>query len=475
MSPTERLQKILAAAGIASRRASEEIIAAGRVQVNGRVVVEMGVQVDPSLDEIRVDGMPLPRAERHIYILLNKPVGVLSAASDERGRTTVLDLVPVHERVYPVGRLDVESEGLILLTNDGEMTERLTHPRYGHAREYRALVRGVPPDPALKRLRRGIQLEDGPTGPAEIEFIPEAVLRREKLPFAEEGASWLKVVIREGRKRQIRQMFEQIGHPVRRLIRVAIGPLALGDLPQGQYRFLTPAEVKALLLAAGQPERRGARGPRGRRMAGAVAVRSARRDVAEGPTRGRRNDAPEYRRTYRAADKAGRGAADPSDRSRTGPTAQDKRRSSEEVDDRPRKRRDRDDRPERPDRRSASRKALDAAFRRSEEIAAGRRRPVSGRKARPDELPDEPAGPRERRRREYPASSRSERPAAPSDRHANPERPTRSATGDETRRARPKPAAKRSGGPSSGRSDRSAARRPETSGRKTPGTRKPKR
>lgn len=460
MSPTERLQKILAAAGVASRRASEEIIAAGRVQVNGRVVMEMGVQVDPALDEIRVDGMPLPRAERHVYIALNKPVGVLSAASDERGRTTVLDLVPVHERVYPVGRLDAESEGLILLTNDGEMTERLTHPRYGHAREYRALVRGVPPDAALKKLRRGIQLEDGPTGPAEIEFIPEAVLRREKLPFAEEGASWLKVIIREGRKRQIRQMFEQIGHPVRRLIRIAIGPLTLGDLPEGQYRFLTPAEVKKLLLAAGQPERKGARGPRGRR--------APRRDAGEGPFRGRRDDSPAYHRTHRAADKLNRAAApEAPDRPRAG--------SREDVDDRPRRRRDRDDQPERPDRRSASRKALDAAFRRSEEIAAGRRRPAPGRKVRPDERADEPVGPKERQRRERPVSNRDERTGP--DRREGSDRSKRRAGGDDRpRKARPESGDNRPARSGKGRPDSPGARRPDSPGRKTtgsPGTRRP--
>ena len=408
MSPTERLQKVLATAGIASRRASEDIIAEGRVQVNGKIVIEMGVQVDSTVDEIRVDGMPLPRAERHIYVLLNKPVGVLSSASDERGRTTVLDLVPTHERIYPVGRLDVESEGLILLTNDGEMTEHLTHPRYGHPREYRVLVRGAPPEGALKKLRRGIQLEDGPTGPAEIEFMPEAVLRREKLPFATEGAAWMKVVIHEGRKRQIRYMFEHIGCPVLRLIRVAIGPLELGDLPVGQYRFLNPDEIKKLRLVVGQSERRN--GPRARRRPFGSAVARTRRAAAEGKwPRARDEGAPERRPSERgrparpgasAPDRPGRAAPDrrrahqeTADKPRPSRAAPDRRGRDDEESPTPRadrpprerrrrgedtlepRRRERDDQPDKPDRRSASRRALDEAYKHSNDRpgkAAGR-------------------------------------------------------------------------------------------------------
>jgi 23S rRNA pseudouridine2605 synthase len=430
LSPTERLQKVLAAAGIASRRASEDIIAEGRVQVNGKIVTEMGVQVDLAVDEIRVDGMPLPRTERHVYVLLNKPVGVLSSAGDDRGRTTVLDLVPTHERIYPVGRLDVESEGLILLTNDGEMTEHLTHPRYGHPREYRVLVRPAPPEGALKKLRRGIQLEDGPTGPAEVEFMPEAVLRREKLPFATEGAAWMKVVIHEGRKRQIRYMFEHIGCPVLRLIRVSIGPLELGDLPVGQYRFLNPDEIKKLRLVTGQAERRN--GPRARRRPFGSAVARTRRAAAEGKwPRARDEGTAERRPSERgrparpgasAADRPGRAAPDSrrahqerADRPRQGRAASDRRGRDAEESPTPRadlpprerrrredapepRRRERDDQPDKPDRRSASRRALDEAYKHSNDRpgkAAGRapKRKTSDRGEHPGQTPGRPERP----------------------------------------------------------------------------------
>ena len=246
MSPMERLQKVLAMAGVASRRTSEDIIRQGRVQVNGRVIMEQGVKVDPAVDHVTVDGIPLPRAAPSVYILLHKPAGVLSTASDEFGRKTVLDLVPATERLYPVGRLDAESEGLILLTNDGELTARLTHPRYGHTREYRALVHGQPKEGELQKMRRGIVLDDGPSGPAEVEVLAPGHIRHEDLPLPDRDCAWLKIVIREGRKRQIRRMCEIIGHPVVRLIRIGMGPLSLGTLPAGKYRFLKPAEVKAL-------------------------------------------------------------------------------------------------------------------------------------------------------------------------------------------------------------------------------------
>lgn len=243
----ERLQKVLAAAGIASRRASEELIGQGRVEVNGKIVTELGTRVDPSTDDIRIDGEPLPKVEQYVYYLVNKPIGVLSTASDERGRKTVLDILgDVPQRVYPVGRLDAESEGLLLLTNDGTLTERLTHPRYGHTREYRVLVRGIPKEQTLQKLRRGVVLDDGPTGPAEVELLPPPRLRAEHLPYAEGNTAWLLMIIREGRKRQIRRMLELSGHRVRRLIRVAMGPLRLGTLPEGEYRPLTATEIELL-------------------------------------------------------------------------------------------------------------------------------------------------------------------------------------------------------------------------------------
>lgn len=299
MSPQERLQKILASAGIASRRASEEIIRQGRVEVNGRVVTELGAKADPAVDDVRVDGIPLPRPEPPVYIMLHKPLGVLSTASDERGRTTVLDLVPVAERLYPVGRLDASSEGLILLTNDGPLTEKLTHPRYGHKREYRALVYRHPTEEELRRVRRGLILEDGPTGPAVAEVIGPAGQRRERLPPPDRDHAWLKIVIREGRKRQVRRMCEVIGHPVKRLIRVGMGPLSLGGLAAGKYRLLRPEEVEKLRLSV---EKKQPVNPRGRvqfrEPSSASGIRSATRGrSSETPGRSRRVRKPRGRRS----------------------------------------------------------------------------------------------------------------------------------------------------------------------------------
>jgi len=222
------------------------MIRARRIQVNGQIVVEQGVKVDPAVDDIRVDDMPLPKKKPLTYILLNKPVGVFSTASDEKGRRTVVDLVPPTVRVYPVGRLDADSEGLILLTNDGELTNYLTHPRYGHKREYRVLVIGRPDEEALRKMQRGMILEEGPTGPAIAEIVGPKGCERDHLPLPERGTTWLKIVIGEGRKHQVRRMCEIIGHPVVRLIRVGMGPLRLDDLPVGKYRYLASEEIAAL-------------------------------------------------------------------------------------------------------------------------------------------------------------------------------------------------------------------------------------
>jgi 23S rRNA pseudouridine2605 synthase len=289
LTPTERLQKVLAAAGIASRRASEDIIRQGRVQVNGRIILEQGVKVDPAVDKILVDGVPLPKVEPPVYILLHKPVGVLSTASDERGRETVLDLVPAAGRLYPVGRLDIDSEGLILLTNDGDLTDRLTHPRYGHTREYRVLVQGHPLEGKLQKMRRGMVLEDGPTGLATVEVVDRSTLNRESLPLPERDDVWLQVVVKEGRKRQVRRMCEIIGHPVKRLIRVAMGPLTLGSLPPGKYRPLKPEEIRQLRALA-EPEK--TKAPRARRRPRSATPPIERR----GGGRERRETGPNERR-----------------------------------------------------------------------------------------------------------------------------------------------------------------------------------
>ncbi|MFO7280424.1 MAG: pseudouridine synthase [Thermoanaerobacterales bacterium] len=247
----ERLQKILARAGIGSRRACEELIAAGRVRVNGEVAV-LGDRADPDADVIEVDGVRIGTRQGLVYYLLNKPRGVVSTASDPQGRPTVVDLVPRRPRVYPVGRLDADTEGLLLLTNDGDLAHRLTHPSYGVEKEYLAEVAGTPSRGALRRLREGVELDDGPTAPATVSLVGDHLLR---------------IAVHEGRNRQVRRMCEAVGHPVRRLVRVRIGPLADRRLPPGRWRHLTQQEVRALERAAAArpgPARRGRRG-RGRR------------------------------------------------------------------------------------------------------------------------------------------------------------------------------------------------------------------
>lgn len=240
--PTERLQKILARAGYGSRRSSEELIAAGRVRINGQVAA-LGTKADPQRDRIEVDGRPISLDEELLYIALYKPRGVISAAQAANDRRpTVRDLVPVPGHLYPVGRLDVDSEGLILLTNDGDLANKLTHPRYGHEKEYRVLVARRPDEEQLQTWRRGVVLEDGAkTAPAEVKFVRTMG-----------KGTWLRVVLREGRKRQIRETGSQLGLPVVKIIRVRIGTLHLGNLKAREWRYLTPDEVAAL---KGQPSK----------------------------------------------------------------------------------------------------------------------------------------------------------------------------------------------------------------------------
>ena len=237
----ERLHRFLARAGVASRRKCEQLIAAGRVRVNGLTVTVPGSRVDPEHDRIEVDGKPIVLPCKYTYLLLNKPVGYVSTVRDPQGRPTVMDLVSAQERLYPVGRLDVDSEGLLLLTNDGDLMQRLTHPSYEHEKEYHVCVEGQPTPHTMQRLREGIELEDGFTWPAEV-----TVLRQDS------GSTWLRFVIHEGRKRQLRRMCKAVGHPVQRLIRVRIGPLTLGDLMPGQYRSLTNEEQTLLKKAVGR-------------------------------------------------------------------------------------------------------------------------------------------------------------------------------------------------------------------------------
>ena len=240
-----RLQKILSAAGVASRRLSEELIVQGRVSVNGTTVTALGTKADPSVDEIKVDGRRIKVEQRRRYVLLHKPRGYITTRSDPEGRPTVMDLMSgVKEYVYPVGRLDYDSEGLLILTNDGELAARLTHPRHEVEKVYEARVKGVPDDRTLDRLARGVTIEGRRTAPARV---------RASEPIVKGGGEQtiVELSIHEGRQRQVRKMFEAVGHPVVRLKRVRIGPIEDPDIPPGHWRDLTPQEIAKLRRASG--------------------------------------------------------------------------------------------------------------------------------------------------------------------------------------------------------------------------------
>jgi 23S rRNA pseudouridine2605 synthase len=227
----ERLQKVLARAGYGSRRACEDLVRAGRVTVNGERAV-LGRRVDVGRDRVAVDGVPVPVLPGLVYYLLNKPAGVVTTAFDPEGRPTVVELVPGEPRVFPVGRLDAATEGLLLLTNDGELAHRLSHPRYGVEKEYLAEVEGRPSPAALRVLREGVDLGEGRlSSPARVSLLAPGVLR---------------LVVHEGRYHLVRRMCEAVGHPVRRLVRTRIGPIADPRLPPGAWRPLAPAEVRRL-------------------------------------------------------------------------------------------------------------------------------------------------------------------------------------------------------------------------------------
>lgn len=253
MAEAERVQKLLARAGLGSRRGCEKFIRAGRVTVNGEVI-ELGARADPDTDEIALDGEPVNVKTDFTYVMLNKPRGVVSTAvsQSQDDRPTVRDLVDLPGRLFPVGRLDVESEGLILLTDDGELTNFLTHPRYGHTKTYRVLMEGQPSESTLTAWRRGVVLPDG----TKTQSCKVNIARLER------DVTWLKFTLREGHKRQIREMGLVMGHPVKYILRIRLGPLALGDLKPGQWRLLNNDEL-AKLQALKERSRRKDRPKRG--------------------------------------------------------------------------------------------------------------------------------------------------------------------------------------------------------------------
>lgn len=257
---TERLHKVLADLGVASRRESEQLIKAGRVVVNGKRVTAMGVQVDRARDKIEVDGQTLdPKLPQPIYLIAHKPPGMLSTTRDDRGRQTVLELAPEYadRRLFLAGRLDYNSEGLVLLTNDGDLVYLLTHPTSGVPKTYRVKVKGEPSAAVVEKLRRGIHLATGRTRPAAVEVMGRARIN-----------TWLEITMTEGRNREIRDMCHMVGHPVQRLLRVAIGSLELGDLRPGEVRPLTHPEVVQLKALVDMPaHKKAARRPQKRRVA----------------------------------------------------------------------------------------------------------------------------------------------------------------------------------------------------------------
>ncbi|MBR2500191.1 MAG: rRNA pseudouridine synthase [Clostridia bacterium] len=237
MAEKVRLQKFMATAGLASRRACEEIITAGRVLVNGKVIDELGFKVDPDYDEICVDGKKITLPDKKYYIMLNKPQGYITSASDQFGRATVLDLVSdIKERLYPVGRLDYDTEGLLLLTNDGDFAQKLTHPKYEKSKTYVAVVKGAVTPQNARLLSKGVIIDGKKTSPAKVNTI-----------YKNDGTTEVTLTIFEGRNRQVRKMCASIGHEVISLKRIAVGDIILGNLPKGKWRHLNPVEINKLL------------------------------------------------------------------------------------------------------------------------------------------------------------------------------------------------------------------------------------
>lgn len=273
----ERLQKIIAHAGVASRREAESMIREGRVTVNGRVITELGSKAEVEKDHVKVDGKLITHKEEHRYIIIYKPKEVMTTVEDPQGRRTVIDLVRgIRERIYPVGRLDYHSEGLVLLTNDGDLAFKVSHPTHGSIKTYHVKVRGVPEERLVDKLRRGITLEGKRTLPCDIERLKTTG------KTTDEGNSWFEVKLREGRTQQIRKMFQAVGHPVSKLRRVAIGPISDPKLTPGVWRELTRQEVKMLATLKEAKPRRAAARPASRKK---PATASKKKTVAKGGAR----------------------------------------------------------------------------------------------------------------------------------------------------------------------------------------------
>jgi 23S rRNA pseudouridine2605 synthase len=278
---TERLQKIIARAGFASRREAEELIRAGKVTLNGKVVTQLGTKADAQKDHVKVDGKLITRSEPLRYIIINKPKEVMTTVSDPEGRRTVMDFIRgVKERIFPVGRLDYHSEGLILLTNDGELAHKVSHPSTGSVKTYHVKVRGVPEQRLIDKLERGITIEGRRTLPCEMERL------RTTGRTDEAGNSWFAVKLREGRTQQIRKMFKAVGHPVAKLRRVSIGPISDEKLTSGHWRELTKQEVRLLAtLTDAKPKVKRTARPAGRK-APAGRKKKAPSPKRTSPTRG---------------------------------------------------------------------------------------------------------------------------------------------------------------------------------------------
>lgn len=235
-----RLNRFLGLCGVTARRKADELIAEGRVRVNGEVVSELGTQVDPETDVVTVAGRVVRLPQGFVYLVVNKPRGYLSSVSDDRGRRVVVDLIRIKERVYPVGRLDYDAEGLLLLTNDGELAHRLTHPRFGAERTYEVWLQASIGEQELEALKKGVVLSDGPAKPTRVKVLSDCA-----------DGTLLQITLKEGRKREMKRMLERVGHRVRRLRRVSFANLCLGDLPEGEWCFLTEEEVESLKRAVG--------------------------------------------------------------------------------------------------------------------------------------------------------------------------------------------------------------------------------